>query len=253
MTESARLKERGAAQWAAAVAHPMVAEIGSGTLPHETFRFYFEQNLLYLADYARGIALAIGASDDRPALSTLTRFLSQIVEVEIPANEAVPAAAGRVARSAGGHAAHDLRLHPAHPRRVRPRAGSRSRWPRCCRANGATARSGGGWPFRCRPTRSTPTGSGCSPATGTTNWSSRRPTCSTPSAPTPTSRARPTCLIGRPGTRSRSGRWPTPAARPTAPRFDVTVRVVEIRTGFSTTRAVTSRQSTRSRAAPTRN
>jgi thiaminase/transcriptional activator TenA len=88
MTESTRLKDRGAAQWAAAVAHPMVAEIGAGTLPHDTFRFYFEQNLLYLADYARGIAMAIGSSDDRAALSTLTRFLGQIVEVEIPANEA---------------------------------------------------------------------------------------------------------------------------------------------------------------------
>jgi thiaminase (transcriptional activator TenA) len=40
MSESARLRERGAATWAAAVAHPMVSEIGAGTLPHETFRFY---------------------------------------------------------------------------------------------------------------------------------------------------------------------------------------------------------------------
>ena len=45
-SESSRLKERGASQWAAAIAHPMVAEIGAGTLPHPTFRFYFEQNLL---------------------------------------------------------------------------------------------------------------------------------------------------------------------------------------------------------------
>ena len=31
---SALLRERGAASWAAAVSHPMVAEIGAGTLPH---------------------------------------------------------------------------------------------------------------------------------------------------------------------------------------------------------------------------
>jgi len=64
----------------------MVAQIGAGTLPHETFRFYFEQNVQYLHDYVRGIALAIAAAPDREAQATLTRFLAQIVEVEIPAN-----------------------------------------------------------------------------------------------------------------------------------------------------------------------
>ena len=39
------LRERGATSWAAAVSHPMVAEIGAGSLPHETFRYYFEQNV----------------------------------------------------------------------------------------------------------------------------------------------------------------------------------------------------------------
>jgi thiaminase (transcriptional activator TenA) len=86
-SESQRLKDRGAASWAAAVAHPMVAEIGAGTLPHATFRFYFEQNLGYLHEYARAIALTLAGAPDRAALSTLTRFLGQIVDVEIPANE----------------------------------------------------------------------------------------------------------------------------------------------------------------------
>jgi thiaminase/transcriptional activator TenA len=101
-SESQRLKTRGAAAWAAAVAHPMVAEIGAGTLPHETFRFYFEQNLGYLHEYARAIALAVAGTGPagaypggayatgtgaRAAASTLTRFLGQIIDVEIPANE----------------------------------------------------------------------------------------------------------------------------------------------------------------------
>jgi thiaminase/transcriptional activator TenA len=66
----------------------MVAEIGAGTLPHETFRFYFEQNLRYLGEYARAIAFAAAGTADRGALSVLARFLSQIADVEIPANEA---------------------------------------------------------------------------------------------------------------------------------------------------------------------
>jgi thiaminase/transcriptional activator TenA len=101
-SESQRLKTRGAAAWAAAVAHPMVAEIGAGTLPHETFRFYFEQNLGYLHEYARAIALTVAGTGPagahparayaagtgaRRAASTLTRFLGQIIDVEIPANE----------------------------------------------------------------------------------------------------------------------------------------------------------------------
>ena len=96
-SESQRLKARGAAAWAAAVAHPMVAEIGAGTLPHETFRFYFEQNLGYLHEYARAIALTVAGTGPagayaagtgaRAAASTLTRFLGQIIDVEIPANE----------------------------------------------------------------------------------------------------------------------------------------------------------------------
>jgi thiaminase/transcriptional activator TenA len=88
ISESQRLKARGADAWAAAVAHPMVAEIGAGSLPHATFRFYFEQNLGYLREYARAIAFAATATTDRRALSTLARFLGQIVDVEIPANEA---------------------------------------------------------------------------------------------------------------------------------------------------------------------
>lgn len=83
-----RLKERGAATWSAAVAHPMVGEIGRGTLPHATFRFYFEQNIRYLSRYVAGIAYALASAPDRAAQETLTKFAMQIVDVEIPANEA---------------------------------------------------------------------------------------------------------------------------------------------------------------------
>ena len=80
------LRERGKAAWAAATSHPMVLDIGHGTLPHESFRRYFEQNILYLEDYARAIALIAGKAPDFPAVGVLTRFLQQIVETEIPAN-----------------------------------------------------------------------------------------------------------------------------------------------------------------------
>ncbi len=83
---SEMLYEAGAEAWAAAVAHPMVREIAAGTLPHETFRGYFRQNVLYLEAYARAIGLVIAQAPDREALDVLTRFLARIVETEIPAN-----------------------------------------------------------------------------------------------------------------------------------------------------------------------
>ena len=83
---SGMLQQAGAGAWAKATGHPMVQAIADGSLPHETFRRYFEQNVLYLQDYARAIALIASKAPDREALTTLSRFLGQIVEHEIPAN-----------------------------------------------------------------------------------------------------------------------------------------------------------------------
>jgi thiaminase (transcriptional activator TenA) len=83
---SALLHEAGTDAWAAAITHPMVREIADGTLPHETFRRYFTQNVLYLEDYARAIGLIVAKAPDRDAITMLTRFQAQIVENEIPSN-----------------------------------------------------------------------------------------------------------------------------------------------------------------------
>lgn len=64
----------------------MVAEIAAGSLPYATFRRYFEQNVLYLGDYARAIGLITGKAPDLAAADVLSRFLRQIVGTEIPAN-----------------------------------------------------------------------------------------------------------------------------------------------------------------------
>jgi thiaminase/transcriptional activator TenA len=83
---SACMRQRGAAFWAAATRHPMVRQIAAGTLPRATFRWYFEQNILYLGEYARSISLTISKAPDLVAANVLTRFLHQIVCTEIPAN-----------------------------------------------------------------------------------------------------------------------------------------------------------------------
>lgn len=83
---SSVLLEAGAPAWKAATQHPMVQEIGNGSLPHVKFRHYFEQNVLYLEDYARAIGLLVGKAPDRDAIDVLSGFLAQIVQTEIPAN-----------------------------------------------------------------------------------------------------------------------------------------------------------------------
>src|SRR5215470_3476248 len=83
---SACLYERGKAAWAAATTHPMVREIAAGSLPRRTFRRYFEQNVLYLGEYARALGLIIGRAPDLAAADVLSRFLREIVGTEIPAN-----------------------------------------------------------------------------------------------------------------------------------------------------------------------
>ena len=80
------LHDSGARAWERATNHPMVRAIGDGTLPHSVFRGYFEQNVLYLQEYARAIALIAAKAPDRDAITTLTRFQNQIVQTEIPAN-----------------------------------------------------------------------------------------------------------------------------------------------------------------------
>jgi len=96
------LHEQGAEAWDAATHHPMVIGIANGSLPHETFRRYFTQNVLYLEDYARAIGIVVGKAPDRDAVTTLTRFLAQIVEHEIPANLAFLERLGGDADTAAG-------------------------------------------------------------------------------------------------------------------------------------------------------
>jgi thiaminase/transcriptional activator TenA len=83
---SGELHDAGARAWERATTHPMVRAIADGSLPHATFRGYFEQNILYLQDYARSIAMIVAKGPDREAITTLSRFQAQIVEHEIPAN-----------------------------------------------------------------------------------------------------------------------------------------------------------------------
>lgn len=101
-----QLQARGAEVWQAALSHPMVTAIGDGSLPHSIFRYYFEQNVCYLEEYARAIAHLAARLRPELDLGVLTRFLDQIVNTELPANRRFLARLGGALVSEGTAAVH---------------------------------------------------------------------------------------------------------------------------------------------------
>jgi len=80
-----------------------VRELASGTLPPDKFRFYIEQNLQYLPEYARAMALGASRAEDLETMRAFAADLQSVVSTEIPENEEL---LGRVcelgARDLGG-------------------------------------------------------------------------------------------------------------------------------------------------------
>jgi thiaminase/transcriptional activator TenA len=72
--------------WAGLHAHPFLRELAAGTLPIEKFRFYVEQNLQYLPEYARTIALGAAKADDVETMRLFSADHVNILESEIPEN-----------------------------------------------------------------------------------------------------------------------------------------------------------------------
>lgn len=66
----------------AILSHPFLAELAEGTLPMETFQHYIVQDSLYLADYARVLALAAARAPDAGARSEFSSGAKVAVEVE---------------------------------------------------------------------------------------------------------------------------------------------------------------------------
>jgi thiaminase/transcriptional activator TenA len=72
--------------WAGLHAHPFLGELAAGTLPLDKFRFFIEQDLLFLPAFAQCMALGAAKSQREPDLEFFTRQLDGIVRLEIPSN-----------------------------------------------------------------------------------------------------------------------------------------------------------------------
>jgi thiaminase (transcriptional activator TenA) len=83
---SGRLHEQCAGIWAGLHAHPFLGELTRGTLPLAAFRFFIEQDLLFLPEFARCMAMGAAKSDSADELEFFTRQLDGIIQLEIPSN-----------------------------------------------------------------------------------------------------------------------------------------------------------------------
>jgi thiaminase/transcriptional activator TenA len=91
MTDSAvgftgGLRARCEPIWAGLHGHPFLGELAAGTLPLEKFRFFIEQDLMFLPEFARCMALGAAKSRGEEELEFFNRQLDGIVRLEIASN-----------------------------------------------------------------------------------------------------------------------------------------------------------------------
>lgn len=69
--------------WKRELEHPFVRGLGDGTLPVEHFRFYLEQDYLFLIEYCRVFALAAAKARDLATINLFAGLLSDTLKVEM--------------------------------------------------------------------------------------------------------------------------------------------------------------------------
>lgn len=82
-----RLRAASEPDWEALLTHRFVTELADGTLALTRFRFYLEQDRLYLLEFARLIALAAARAGDEAQLRWFAGVLGQTLDGELAENE----------------------------------------------------------------------------------------------------------------------------------------------------------------------
>lgn len=80
---AADLQEQNEAVFAQVLAHPFVRGIGDGTLPVERFRYYIEQDYLFLIEYGRVLALAVAKERELAGMGYFAELLHATLNVEM--------------------------------------------------------------------------------------------------------------------------------------------------------------------------
>jgi thiaminase/transcriptional activator TenA len=69
--------------WDAIVDHPMVTQLGEGTLDEAPFRYWVRQDYVYLVEYSRVFALGASKAPDLGRLGTFAELLESTVNTEM--------------------------------------------------------------------------------------------------------------------------------------------------------------------------
>ena len=75
--------------WDALHEHAFITELANGSLPQEKFRFFLEQDDLYLQEYARCLAMGAARSRNERELRFFLADLNQVMDAELPSNRAL--------------------------------------------------------------------------------------------------------------------------------------------------------------------
>ena len=85
------LAEVGDPIWDAIVAHPMVEQLGKGTLDETPFRYWVRQDYVYLVEYARVFALGAANAPDLDRMGTFAELLDSTLNTEMDLHRAYAA------------------------------------------------------------------------------------------------------------------------------------------------------------------
>src|SRR5262249_29708396 len=81
---SAELRGQSDRIWAGLHAHPFLGELSRGVLPLDRFRFFLEQDIMYLPDFARCIATGAAKSATEAELGFFAQQLDSTINLELP-------------------------------------------------------------------------------------------------------------------------------------------------------------------------
>jgi thiaminase/transcriptional activator TenA len=77
------LRQNAAEIWRRELEHPFVRGLGDGSLPVDSFRFYLEQDYLFLIEYCRVFALASAKARDLDTMTLFAGLLGDTLKVEM--------------------------------------------------------------------------------------------------------------------------------------------------------------------------
>ncbi|MBV0924296.1 thiaminase II [Halomicroarcula limicola] len=83
MSFTGELADIGEPVWDAIVAHPMVEQLGEGTLDGAPFRYWVRQDYVYLVEYARVFALGAANAPDLERMGTFAELLDSTINTEM--------------------------------------------------------------------------------------------------------------------------------------------------------------------------